>query len=99
MKQKPRRGRSVRAAVHEALGGLSPPPITQFKKLDVARARSVCTRTIDIWVKRGLMPPPIKLGTNPQSRVRFTAEQLAILDRNLALLGRAPPADRPAAGI
>jgi hypothetical protein len=52
-------------------------------------------RTVDAWVQGGLLPPPIKLGTAMQSRVRFTSQAVAILDRNLTLLGRARPADEP----
>jgi DNA-binding transcriptional MerR regulator len=73
-------------------------PTPFFTKNELARARKVTTRTIDKYVARGLMPPPMKLGTQPQSRVRFTPGHLEILDRNLAALGRAPPAKQPAAG-
>jgi DNA-binding transcriptional MerR regulator len=64
--------------------------IGRFTKLQVAAERGVSTRTVDNWITRGLLRPPIKLGTQPQSRVRFSAEQLAELDERLALLGREP---------
>lgn len=53
-------------------------------KSDIARGRRVTTRTVDNWVRRGLLPPPIKFGTAAQSRVRWSAEDVAILDARLA---------------
>lgn len=64
-------------------------------KADLAARRKVTTRSVDLWIKRGLMPPPIKFGTTMQARVRFTPAHEATLDKNLALLGRARPADEP----
>jgi predicted DNA-binding transcriptional regulator AlpA len=53
-------------------------------KKDIAAAKKVTPRCVDNWVKRGLLPPPKKLGTSMQARVRWTDEQVAQLDRNLA---------------
>jgi hypothetical protein len=63
-----------------------------FTKQMIADGRAVKTRTVDNWRSRGLLPPPIKLGSSKQSRCRWTAEAVAELDRNLAKLGRAPEA-------
>jgi hypothetical protein len=61
-------------------------------KDDIAKARKVHQRTVDNWRARGLLPEPIKLGTAQQSRVRWTDEAVAALDRNLAALSAEPPA-------
>ena len=53
-------------------------------KKDIADAKKVTARTVDNWVERGLLPPPIKLGTSQQARVRWTDESVAVLDHNLA---------------
>ena len=53
-------------------------------KKSIAEDKSVTPRCVDNWVKRGLLPPPKKLGTSQQARVRWTDEQVAQLDRNLA---------------
>jgi hypothetical protein len=55
-----------------------------FTKADIAEAKSVTPRTIDNWVASGWLPRPLKLGTAKQSRVRWTSEHVAALDRKLA---------------
>jgi len=55
-----------------------------YTKKDIATLKAVTPRCIDNWVRRGLLPAPIKLGTAQQARVRFTAEALATLERNLS---------------
>ena len=60
-----------------------------FTKQRIADGHAVKARTVDNWVARGLLPPPIKLGTTKQARVRWTAEAVAELDRNLKTLGAA----------
>ena len=55
-------------------------------KADIARAKRVSLRTVDKWRARKLLPPPLKMGTAPQSRGRWTDEHLAILARNLGEL-------------
>jgi predicted DNA-binding transcriptional regulator AlpA len=52
-------------------------------KRDIAEGRKVTTRTVDNWVERGFLPPPKKLGSSQQARVRWTQEQVAELDRKL----------------
>ena len=54
-----------------------------YSKLELARAKSVTTRCIDMWVQRELLPKPLKLGTTRQARVRWTQEAVEVLDRNL----------------
>ncbi len=61
--------------------------MTYHTKQQIARDRGVTPRTVDNWRTRGLLAPPIKLGTAAQSRVRWTDQQVADLDRNLAALG------------
>jgi hypothetical protein len=53
-------------------------------KRTIAERREVTPRTVDNWVDRGLLDKPIKLGTHPQSRVRWTDEQVAALDARLS---------------
>lgn len=60
-----------------------------YSKADIARAKKVSERTVDRWVVQGLLPPPIKLGPRVQSRVRWTQENVATLDANLAALAAA----------
>lgn len=55
-----------------------------FTKLDIANAKRVSTRCVDNWVHRGLLDKPLKLGSHTQSRVRWTAEQVAALDARLS---------------
>ncbi|MGC8519272.1 MAG: helix-turn-helix transcriptional regulator [Steroidobacteraceae bacterium] len=62
-----------------------------YTKQRIASDRGVTARTVDNWRARGLLPPPIKLGTAAQSRVRWTAEAVAELDRNLVALGTPSP--------
>ncbi len=59
-------------------------------KQQIAADRKVTTRSVDNWRARGLLAAPIKLGNAPQSRVRWTDEQVAELDRKLAALGSLP---------
>ena len=54
-----------------------------YTKHDISSPRKVTDRTVDNWVERGLLAPPLKLGSSRQARVRWTAEQVAELDRNL----------------
>lgn len=61
--------------------------MTFYTKQQIARDRGVTPRTVDNWRARGLLAPPLKLGTAAQSRVRWTEDQVAELDRNLASLG------------
>jgi hypothetical protein len=53
-------------------------------KTGIAQARKVTPRTVDNWVRRRWLSPPLKLGAAQQSRVRWTDEQVAELDRRLA---------------
>lgn len=55
-----------------------------YTKRDIAEAKRVSPRTVDNWREAGLLAEPLKLGNQPQSRVRWTAEQVAELDRRLA---------------
>jgi hypothetical protein len=55
-----------------------------FTKRDIADSKRVSTRCVDNWVARGLLDKPLKLGTHTQSRVRWTAEQVAALDARLS---------------
>ena len=61
-------------------------------KQTIAADRGVTCRTVDNWRERGLLPAPIKMGITLQSRVRWTDESLATLDRNLASLANVQPA-------
>lgn len=54
-----------------------------WTKNEIATGRSVTPRCVDNWRARGLLDQPIKLGDKPQSRVRWTDEQVANLDRRL----------------
>ncbi len=54
-----------------------------FTKSAIATLKAVTPRTVDLWVERGLLDRPIKLGTQPQSRVRWTEAQVAALDKRL----------------
>jgi hypothetical protein len=56
---------------------------TYHRKSDIAARYSVTERSVDLWVGRGLLAEPIKFGTSQQSRVRWTDEQVAELDRKL----------------
>jgi hypothetical protein len=57
-----------------------------FSKQTIASSHAVTPRCVDNWVTRGLLSPPLKMGTTTQGRVRWTADQVAELDRNLGLL-------------
>ena len=52
-------------------------------KREIAERYRVTPRTVENWVDRGWLAPPIKLGTQQQSRVRFTPESVAELERRL----------------
>jgi predicted DNA-binding transcriptional regulator AlpA len=52
-------------------------------KRELAERLGVTARCIDAWVKAGRLPPPVKLGSTPQSRVRWGADQLGDLDSRL----------------
>jgi DNA-binding transcriptional MerR regulator len=56
----------------------------EHTKANIAADKKVSPRTVDNWVARGLLPPPRKWGTSKQARVRWTDEDLAVLDRNLS---------------
>jgi len=71
--------------------------MTLHTKQQIARDRGVTPRTVDNWRARGFLPAPLKLGTAAQSRVRWTDQQVAELDRNLAALGACTAADQHAA--
>jgi hypothetical protein len=62
----------------------------RYTKADIAAENGVSLRTVDNWVRRGLLPPPVKLGTAQQSRVRWDEAARAELDRNLHQLNAAP---------
>jgi DNA-binding transcriptional MerR regulator len=64
----------------------------EHTKADIAAARRVSIRTVDYWVARGLLPKPRKWGTTLQARVRWTDEDLAVLDHNLAAARAGVPA-------
>lgn len=67
-----------------------------ISKQQIAADKGVTPKTIDHWVAAGLLPPPIKFGNLAQSRVRWTATAVAVLDRNLAAMGdTAPKVRRP----
>ena len=55
-------------------------------KSAIAARYGVTPRTVENWWKRGLLPPPLKLGNAVQSRVRWADEDLDTLERNLAAL-------------
>lgn len=52
-------------------------------KSEIARRYGVTPNTVGIWVRSGLLPAPLKLGTHQQSRVRWTPEDVETLERNL----------------
>lgn len=56
----------------------------EFAPADLERRYRVTDRTLRAWVKRGWLPRPRKLGPFVQSRVRWTAEDLKVLDARLA---------------
>ena len=58
--------------------------VQTYSKADIARAKGVTARTIDNWVEYGLLPPPMKLGTSKQARVRWTEADIAMLEHKLA---------------
>jgi predicted site-specific integrase-resolvase len=55
-----------------------------ISKNELAERLGVTPRTIDNWVERGLIDPPIKLGTAQQSRVRFPANAADAVTLRLA---------------
>lgn len=57
---------------------------------DIGSRYRVVDRTVRSWVARGLLPPPRKLGPHIQSPARWTDEDLAVLDANLAALAATP---------
>lgn len=59
--------------------------IAPLTKKDVARMANVSPRTIERWIRSGLIPPPRRLGYrriywHPQTIKRWLAEQLGIVD-------------------
>lgn len=56
---------------------------TFISKRQIAEKFGVTTRTIDVWVERGRLAPPIKFGSSTQSRVRWPPEAVEQLEANL----------------
>lgn len=54
-----------------------------WTKSRIAGHFGVSPRTIDNWRNAGLLPAPLKLGTAPQSRVRWSDDDVATLEANL----------------
>ena len=61
-------------------------PLADVTKADLAHAFGVTERTIDNYVRRGLLPTPLKLGAGRSSPVRWQMDDLQALRRNLAAL-------------
>jgi len=61
-----------------------------LSKKQIAQQLGVTERTVDLWVARGFIDQPIKLGTAQQSRVRFHANAAETVAERLAR-----PASRP----
>jgi predicted DNA-binding transcriptional regulator AlpA len=55
-----------------------------LSKRQVAERLGVTERTVDLWIARGLIDRPIKLGAAQQSRVRFPADTVDNVARRLA---------------
>lgn len=55
-----------------------------LSKRQVAERLGVTERTVDLWIARGLIERPLKLGTAQQSRVRFPADTVDNVARRLA---------------
>jgi predicted DNA-binding transcriptional regulator AlpA len=53
-------------------------------KRQVAEQLGVTERTVDLWIARGVIDRPVKLGAMQQSRVRFPADTAATLAARLA---------------
>ena len=67
-------------------------PVADVTKADLARALRVSERTVDNYVKRGLLPVPLKLGLGRSSPVRWQLKDLETLRKNLAALAQEPRA-------
>ncbi len=52
-------------------------------KRSIANRFGVTDRCVDNWRKAGKLPPPLKLGTSQQARVRWTDEAVAQLEAAL----------------
>jgi hypothetical protein len=52
-------------------------------KRQIAEKFCVVERTVDDWVKRRWLSPPIKLGSFKQSKVRWTPEAVEKLDAHI----------------
>jgi predicted DNA-binding transcriptional regulator AlpA len=52
-------------------------------KREIAEKFCVTTRTVDDWVARGRLAPPIKFGSTVQARVRWPAAAVAKLEADL----------------
>jgi predicted site-specific integrase-resolvase len=55
-----------------------------LSKRQVAERLGVTERTVDLWIARGLIERPLKLGTTQQSRVRFPPDTVDNVARRLA---------------
>ena len=55
-----------------------------LSKRQVAERLGVTERTVDLWIARGWIDRPIKLGVTQQSRVRFPADTVDNVARRLA---------------
>ena len=60
-------------------------------KRQVAAQLGVTERCIDLWVSRGFIDRPIKLGPAQQSRVRFHANAVETVAERLARQARPQP--------
>jgi predicted DNA-binding transcriptional regulator AlpA len=58
-------------------------------KPDLARALGLSERSVDSYVKRGLLPSPLKFGRSRSARVRWAPADKETLMRNLAALASA----------
>ncbi len=57
---------------------------TQYlTKQQLANRLSVTPRTVDNWSRSGFLPPPVKLGVEMQSRVRWTSEAIEGFEQRL----------------
>jgi predicted DNA-binding transcriptional regulator AlpA len=52
-----------------------------LSKQKVARAFDISISTVDDLIKRGILPPPLKLGRSQQSRVRLRDDSIELVER------------------
>ncbi|HEX4268889.1 MAG TPA: hypothetical protein VHY36_13455 [Steroidobacteraceae bacterium] len=57
-----------------------------FTKAEIASLFKVDRRTVERWRARGLLPQPLKFGRTLQAPVRWSADDLVTLQRNIAAL-------------